>query len=113
MIKISQETFRRGLQSGVKMAFGTDVGGFDWNIDPATQLPLMVKYGMTPLQALRSVTTQAAALLRMQDQVGSVAPGRFADLVAVQGDPLSDISVMQKVQFVMKAGEVFSAPGKQ
>jgi len=110
MIKISQETFHRGLQAGVKMAFGTDIGGFDWNIDPAIQLPLMVKYGMTPLQALRSATSQAAALLRMEDQVGSVASGRFADLIAVQGDPLSDIGLMQKVQFVMKGGEVFRAP---
>jgi len=98
------------LQAGVKMAFGTDIGGFDWNIDPAIQLPLMVKYGMTPLQALRSATSQAAALLRMEDQVGSVASGRFADLIAVQGDPLSDIGLMQKVQFVMKGGEVFRAP---
>lgn len=110
MINISKDTFRRGLQSGVKMAFGTDVGGFDWNIDPAIQLPLMVKYGMTPLQALRSVTTQAAQLLRMEDQVGSAAPGRFADIIAVQGDPLADIGVMQHVQFVMKGGEVFAAP---
>lgn len=107
MIRISQDTFRRGLQSGVKMAFGTDVGGFDWNIDPAIQLPLLVKYGMSPLQALRSATTSAAALLGMQDQVGAIAPGHFADIVAVQGDPLSEISVMQKVQFVMKGGEVF------
>lgn len=110
MIKISQETFRRGLQSGVKMAFGTDVGGFDWNIDPAVQLPLMVKYGMSPLQALRAVTSQAAMLMRMEDQVGSIAPGKFADLVAVQGDPLRDISVMEQVQFVMKGGEVFRRP---
>ncbi|HZU23507.1 MAG TPA: amidohydrolase family protein [Terriglobales bacterium] len=110
MIRISQDAFRRGLESGVKMAFGTDVGGFDWNINPAVQLPLMVKYGMSPLQALRSVTAQAAALLRMEDQVGSIAPGRFADIVAVAGNPLSDIGVMQKVQFVMKAGEVFASP---
>lgn len=109
MIKISQETFRRGLQTGVKMAFGTDVGGFDWNINPAIQLPLMVKYGMSPLQALRAVTAQAAALMRMDDQVGSIAPGKFADLVAVQGNPLSDVSIMQKVEFVMKAGEVFAS----
>ena len=112
MIKISQDTFRRGLQSGVKMAFGTDVGGFDWNIDPAVQLPLMVKYGMSPLQALRAVTSQAATLMRMEDQIGSISPGKFADLVAVQGDPLGDINVMQKVQFVMKGGEVFASPQK-
>jgi len=71
-----------------------------------------VKYGMSPLQALRSATSQAAALMRMEDQVGSVQPGRFADLIAVQGDPLSDISVTQEIQFVMKGGEVFGSPHK-
>ena len=111
MIKIHEDTFRRALKAGVKIAFGTDVGGFDWGIDPAVEFPYMVKYGMTPAQALRSATVNAAELLGMQNDVGSIAPGKYADLVAVKGDPLADISVLQKIDFVMKGGEIYkSAP---
>lgn len=111
MIKIHEDTFRRALKAGVKIAFGTDVGGFDWGIDPAVEFPYMVKYGMTPAQALRSATVNAAELLGMQNDVGSIAPGKYADLVAVKGDPLADISALQKIDFVMKGGEVYkSAP---
>jgi len=111
MIKIHGETFRRAVNAGVKIAFGTDVGGFDWGIDPAIEFPLMVKYGMTPAQAIRSATTTAAEMLGMQNDLGSIAPGKFADVVAVQGDPLNDISVLQKIDFVMKGGEVYKQPG--
>src|SRR5215468_5400491 len=111
MIKIHEDTFRRALKAGVKIAFGTDVGGFDWGIDPGVEFPYMVKYGMTPAQALRSATLNAAELLGMQNDVGSIAPGKYADLVAVKGDPLADISVLQKIDFVMKGGEIYkSAP---
>jgi len=111
MIKIHEDTFRRALKAGVKIAFGTDVGGFDWGIDPAVEFPYMVKYGMTPAQALRSATLNAAELLGMQNDVGSITPGKYADLVAVKGDPLADISVLQKIDFVMKGGEIYkSAP---
>ena len=111
MIKIHEDTFRRALKAGVKIAFGTDVGGFDWGIDPAVEFPYMVKYGMTPAQAIRSATLNAAELLGMQNDVGSIAPGKYADLVAVKGDPLADISVLQKIDFVMKGGEIYkSAP---
>jgi imidazolonepropionase-like amidohydrolase len=107
MIRIHAETFQRAVKAGVKVAFGTDVGGFDWGIDPAVEFPLMVKYGMTPAQAIRAATTNAAELLGMRNDVGSIAPGKYADLVAVQGDPLTDISLLQKIDFVMKGGEVF------
>ena len=109
MIKIHEDTFRRALKAGVKIAFGTDVGGFDWGIDPAVEFPYMVKYGMTPAQALRSATLNAAELLGMQNDVGSIAPGKYADLVAVKGDPLADISVLQKIDFVMKGGEIYKS----
>jgi len=66
----------------------------------------MVKYGMTPAQAVRSATSGAAELLSMQSEVGSIAPGKFADVVAVKGDPLADITLLQKIDFVMKGGEV-------
>jgi imidazolonepropionase-like amidohydrolase len=110
MIKIHGETFQRAVKAGVKIAFGTDAGGFDWGINPAKEFPLMVKYGMTPAQAIRSATTGAAELLGMQNDVGSIAAGKYADLVAVKGDPLSDVSVLERIDFVMKGGEVFKSP---
>ena len=110
MVKIHAETFRRAVKAGVKIAFGTDVGGFDWKIDPAIEFPLMVKYGMTPAQALHSATSNAAELLGMQNQIGSIEPGKFADIIAVPGNPLEDVTVLQKVSFVMKGGVVFKGP---
>jgi imidazolonepropionase-like amidohydrolase len=107
MIKIHADTFKRALNAGVKIAFGTDVGGFDWGVDPAIEFPLMVKYGMTPAQAIRAATTSAAELLGMDKDIGAIAPGKFADIVAVKGDPLADISLLQKIDFVMKGGEVY------
>src|SRR5215813_11057032 len=111
MIKIHADTFRKAVNAGVKIAFGTDAGGFDWGIDPAIEFPLMVKYGMTPAQAIRSATLNAAELLGMQNDIGSVAAGKFADVVAVKGDPLNDVSLLQKVDFVMKGGEIYKQPG--
>lgn len=106
MIEIHADTFRRAVAAGVKIAFGTDVGGFDWKINPAVEFPLMVKYGMTPAQALRSATMNAAELLGMEKQIGSVEAGKLADIVAVAGDPLADVSILQKIDFVMKDGKV-------
>jgi imidazolonepropionase-like amidohydrolase len=106
MIKIHEDTFRRAMSAGVKIAFGTDVGGFDWGIDPAVEFPYMVKYGMTPIQAIRAATTSAAELLGMQNDVGSITAGKYADLVAVKGDPVADVALLQKIDFVMKGGEV-------
>src|SRR5205823_342339 len=110
MIKIHADTFRKAVKAGVKIAFGTDAGGFDWNIDPAIEFPLMVKYGMTPKQAIRSATVNGAELLKMQDQIGTVEAGKFADIVAVEGDPLADVSILQKIDFVMKGGKVYRRP---
>jgi imidazolonepropionase-like amidohydrolase len=107
MIKIHEDTFRRALKAGVKVAFGTDAGGFDWKIDPAKEFAIMVKYGMTPAQALRAANMTAAELLEMQDQIGSVEPGKYADIVAVPGDPMQDVGALEKVNFVMKGGTVY------
>jgi imidazolonepropionase-like amidohydrolase len=107
MIKVHADTFRRALDGGVKIVFGTDVGGFDWGINPAVEFPYMVKYGMTPAQAIRSATMTAAEMMDMQNDIGSITAGKFADLVAVKGDPLSDIAILQKIDFVMKGGEVY------
>jgi imidazolonepropionase-like amidohydrolase len=106
MIQIHQDTFRRAMKAGVKIAFGTDAGGFDWKVNPAKEFSSMVKFGMTPAQALQSATIAAADLLGLKDSLGVVETGKLADLVAVPGDPLSDISVMEKVDFVMKGGVV-------
>ena len=79
MVKVHAETFKRAHQAGVKIAFGTDVGGFDWKINPAVEFPLMVKYGMTPIEAIRSATAVAADLMGMSAQVGTVETGKFAE----------------------------------
>src|SRR5271169_2290382 len=110
MVKIHEETFNRALKAGVKIAFGTDAGGFDWKINPAKEFPLMVKGGMTPAQALRSATMTAAELLGMQDKIGSLEAGKYADIVAVPGDPLSDIQQLERVNCVMKGGVVYVKP---
>jgi len=107
MIKVHEDTFRRAMKAGVKIAFGTDAGGFDWRVDPAKEFSSLVQFGMTPAQALRSSTITAAELLGMQDRVGTIEAGKLADIVAVPGDPLTDISVMEKVDFVMKGGVVY------
>jgi imidazolonepropionase-like amidohydrolase len=106
MIQIHQDTFRRAMKAGVKIAFGTDAGGFDWKVNPAKEFSSMVKFGMTPAQALQSATNTAAELLGLKDSLGVLETGKLADLVAVPGDPLSDISVLEKVDFVMKGGVV-------
>jgi imidazolonepropionase-like amidohydrolase len=111
-VTIHAETFRRALKAGVKIAFGTDVGGFEWTINPAKEFPLMVDYGMTPADALRAATVAGAELLDMKDQIGSVEAGKLADLIAVSGNPLSDIHVLENVNFVMKEGVVYKSPDK-
>lgn len=110
MLKVHEQTFRRALNAGVKIAFGTDVGGFSWSINPAMEFPYMVKYGMTPLQAIRAATSTAAELLEMKNDIGSVSAGKFADIVALKGDPLSDIALLQKIDFVMKGGQIIKTP---
>ena len=110
MIAVHEDTFRRSLKAGVKIAFGTDAGGFDWRVNPAKEFSSMVKFGMTPAQALKSATSSAAELLGMQDKVGTIEAGKLADIVAVPGDPAADISVMEKVDFVMKGGVVYRKP---
>ena len=110
MIKIHEDTFRRALKAGVKIAFGTDAGGLDWKIDEAVEFPFMVKYGMTPVQAIQAATRNAADLLGMSDQVGSIEVGKFADIVAAPGNPLDDVTALQKIDFVMKNGTVYKRP---
>jgi imidazolonepropionase-like amidohydrolase len=110
MLSIHEDTFRRALKAGVKIAFGTDAGGFPWTENPAKEFAYMVKWGMTPAQAIRSATASAAELLGWADQVGTLDPGKFADIVAVPGDPLKDVTALEHVDFVMKNGTVVKKP---
>jgi imidazolonepropionase-like amidohydrolase len=106
MLAVHEDTFRRAMKAGVKIAFGTDAGGFAWTVNPAKEFAYMVKWGMTPAQAIRAATASAAELLGTSDQVGTIEAGKLADIVAVPGDPLADVTQLEKVDFVMKGGVV-------
>jgi imidazolonepropionase-like amidohydrolase len=100
-----RQGFRAAVQAGVKIAFGTDAGVYPHGLN-ARQFKYMVQWGMTPMQAIQASTSVAAELLRWEKDVGAVAPGRYADMVAVKADPLKDVAVLEKVEHVMKGGEV-------
>jgi imidazolonepropionase-like amidohydrolase len=107
--EVQRQAFRKGVAMGVRIAFGTDSGIYPhgWN---AKQLAYMVRYGMTPLQALQAATIEAARNIGWEDRVGSLAPGRFADMVGVKGDGLADVAAFESVAFVMKGGVVYKSP---
>jgi imidazolonepropionase-like amidohydrolase len=100
---VQREGFAKAVKMGVKLAFGTDSGVYPHGAN-ARQFAYMVRYGMTPMQAIQSATIRAAELLGKESELGSIAPGRFADLIAVQGDPLTDVRVLENVSHVMKGG---------
>jgi len=104
---VHEESFRKAMKGGVKIVFGTDIGGIPWNQPIAQEFPQMTKLGMTPADALRSATSRAAEMLDMTGQIGVVAPGAYADVIAVTADPLQNIEELGRVQFVMKDGQVF------
>ena len=101
-----RDNFRKAVQAGVKIAFGTDAGVYPhgWN---SKQFAYQVKYGQTPMQAIQSATFNAAALIGVADQIGSIRPGKLADLIAVPGNPLEDITELERVSFVMKEGRIY------
>lgn len=101
-----RETFQKAVKAGVKMAFGTDAGVYPHG-DNAKQFVSMVKYGMTPAQAIRTATQSSSDLLGRTHDVGTIEAGKYADIIAVEGDPLADVSVLQSVGFVMKGGVVY------
>lgn len=103
--RLQRENFARAYKAGVRMAFGTD-GGVYPHGDNAKQFAYMVKFGMTPLVAIQAATISAADLLGWSDRVGAIEPGKFGDLIAVDGDPLSDVTILEHVKFVMKGGQV-------
>lgn len=104
--ELHRQNFRKAVNQGVKMSFGTDAGVCPYDRS-VRQFAFMVRYGMTPMQAIQSATSNAADLLGHSDVIGSIKPGKFADIIAVNGDPLQDISLIEHVQFVMKDGKVY------
>jgi imidazolonepropionase-like amidohydrolase len=104
-----RETFKAATLAGVRMIFGTD-GGVYPNGDNAKQFATMVAWGMTPMQAIRAATVTAAEALGRSGDVGAVSVGRYGDMIAVSGDPLADVTRLQKVDFVMKGGVVYKGP---
>ena len=107
-----EASFKKALKAGVKIAFGTDMGGIPWTDPIAEEFSYMVKFGMSPMDAIKSATSKAADLLEMKGELGVIAPGASADIVAVFGDPLSNIEVLKQVNFVMKGGAVFKQPSQ-
>jgi imidazolonepropionase-like amidohydrolase len=106
--ELQRRNFTKAVHAGVKMSFGTDAGVCPHGIN-ARQFAFMVKYGMTPLQAIRSATTNAADLIGHSELFGSIHAGKYADIIAVKGDPLADIRELEHVAFVMKEGRVYKA----
>jgi imidazolonepropionase-like amidohydrolase len=100
-------SFKKAMKAGVKIAFGTDMGGIPWTDPIANEFDYMVKFGMSPMIAIKSATSTAANLLDMKGEIGVIAPGAYADIIAVQGDPLANIDALKNVNFVMKDGKVF------
>src|SRR6202521_4100579 len=110
MVDLEHKAFSQGVKKGVKIVMGTDAGGFPWtdpNLNEAKEFHYYVDYGMTPMQAIRSGTSLGAEMLGWSEKLGTVEAGKLADLVAVSGDPLSDITELERVRFVMKEGVVY------
>ncbi len=113
MLPMLRTAVGKAAKAGVKIAMGTDAGGFPWTMNQAGELKLMVNAGMSPMQALKAATMVAADLLDQEANLGSIEAGKFADIIAVPGDPLQNIAVMEKVSFVMKDGKVYVGAGNE
>jgi imidazolonepropionase-like amidohydrolase len=100
-----RQAFRKAVKAGVKLSFGTDAGIFPHGLN-ARQFKYMVRWGMTPMQAIQSATTVSAAMMQRAQDVGALSPGHYADMIAVAGDPLADITALEQVAHVMKGGVV-------
>ena len=104
--QLQRENFRKAVAAGAKMSFGTDAGVCAYGTS-GKQFAFMVKYGMTPMQAIQAATSNAADLLGHAGEIGSIKPGKYADLIAVPGDPIADIRLLEDIKFVMKAGKIY------
>src|SRR5215472_2353314 len=104
---VHEDTFKRALKAHLKMVFGTDMGGMPWTEPMAQEFKRMVDLGMTPMDAIQSATSRPAEMLDMKGEIGVLAPGAYAEVVAVSGDPLKVIAELERVRFVMHNGMVF------
>ena len=104
---VHETTFRKALKARLKIVYGTDIGGIPWEEPEAQEIPRMVTLGMSPMDAIQSATSRAAEMLDSKGQLGVIAPGAFADIIAVSGDPLRDIGELGNVKFIMKDGTVY------
>jgi imidazolonepropionase-like amidohydrolase len=106
-VDLERVAFGKALKKGVMISYGTDVGGYAWTENQAQEFAYMVRYGMSPMAAIKSATSVAAALLDQSDNFGTIEAGKLADIVAVKGDPIADISELTRVSFVMKGGAIY------
>ncbi len=104
---VHEITFKKALQAHLKIVFGTDMGGIPWTEPIAQEFKRMVGLGMAPMDAIQSATSRAAEMLEMKGEIGLVAPGAYAEVIAVSGDPLKDVDELERVKFVMRNGSVF------
>jgi imidazolonepropionase-like amidohydrolase len=109
MVDVEAKNFARAVRKGVKIAYGTDAGGYAWTENQAKEFAYMVRYGMTPMQAIQSATSVAADLLEASGDIGALEAGRYADVVAVSGNPLDDVTLLERVHFVMKGGRILKS----
>lgn len=107
MVELERAAFAEALKRHVNIVFGTDIGGFPWTENDAKEFGYMVRYGMAPMQAIQSATSRSAELLDASTDIGQLTPGHYADIVAVKGDPLKDITELERVAWVMKGGVVY------
>jgi imidazolonepropionase-like amidohydrolase len=106
--EIQRQNFAKAVKLGIKLTMGTDTG-VHLHGDSPKQLAIMVRYGMTPMQAIQAATLVGADALGMKNQIGALAPNHFADIIAVNGDPVADVRLLERVQFVMRAGQVYKS----
>jgi imidazolonepropionase-like amidohydrolase len=109
---LQRENFRKAVKAGIRLTLGSDAGIFPHG-DNARQFAVMTSYGMTPMQAIQAATVRGAELLGAEKEIGTLAIGAHADLVAVTGDPLADVRALEKMEFVMKGGTIYAGPGAQ
>jgi imidazolonepropionase-like amidohydrolase len=104
---VHEITFKKALQAHLKIVYGTDMGGMPWTEPIAQEFKRMVGLGMAPMDAIQSATSRAAEMLDMKGEIGVIAPGAYAEVIAVVNDPLKDVGELEHVRFVMHNGLVF------
>lgn len=107
MVDLERIAFGKAVKAGALISYGTDVGGYAWTENQAKEFAYMVRYGMTPMAAIKSATSVAARLLGQENQIGTIEPGHLADIIAVERDPIADITELERVSFVMKGGVIY------